>query len=128
MFQILSSSIPRRALSGHVKSVARLPRDGPSRSNFGQSSSASNHLPFHQHHHIAPLQVMSLLDYLAAASILYTSLSFVGGLLRRYLQARDRPVLFVLIFATEDNEIQEEFDAAVAQAVPEIDFGEQRLL
>ena len=71
---------------------------------------------------------MSLWDYLVAASILYTSLSFVGGLLRRYLQTLDRPVLFVLMFATEDNEIQEELDAAVAQAVPEIDFGEQRLL
>lgn len=71
---------------------------------------------------------MSLLDYLVAASILYTSLSFVGGLLRRYLQTRDRPVVFVLIFATEDNEIQEEFDEALAQAGLEIDFGEQRLL
>ena len=58
---------------------------------------------------------MSLLKYLCAISILYTSVSFVRRLIRIYREIRRRPILlFIIITFRDDDWVEEGFEAFVA--------------
>ena len=69
---------------------------------------------------------MPVLDRLITASILITSLSYVGTLLWRYYQISDRPIIIVVILSLEDIDVQQEFEEAVADL--ELQLAEDRLL